>query len=115
MSERTYEANTRATPPYIGSEAWETSEWEMPGRTSDERREERDRALREVICAVAARRESEAMRKESRGEAKCARREEREAQEGRLQRRGERRAARAGTARRRAVRSGRKKETRGGE
>ena len=28
------ETNTRATPPYIGSETWQTSEWEMVGRTA---------------------------------------------------------------------------------
>ena len=39
MRERKYKENTRDTPPYIGSEAWKTSEWEMLGRISDERRE----------------------------------------------------------------------------
>ena len=40
----------------------------MLGRTSDERREARGRAPRKVMCAAAARRESDAMRKETRGE-----------------------------------------------
>ena len=94
---------TRETPPYIGSEAWETSEWEMLGRTSDERREARGekreargRAPREVMCAAAARRErGDAKGNERR--AKRARREEREARGGRPQIGGEGRAARAGT------------------
>ena len=83
------------------------SEWEMLGRTGRERRggEEKASAARSYVRSGREERESEAMRKETRGEAKCAWREEREAREGRRQRGGERRAAEQ--ARRRDVRSGR--------
>ena len=110
MCEWTNEENTRDTPPYIGSEAWETSEWEMLGRTSDERRKARGRAPWEVMCAAAARREwGDAKGDERR--AKCARGEKNATRE-KVVGREEEKDVRPEQARRRAVRNGREERER---
>ena len=107
----TNEENTRDTPPYIGCEAWQTSEWEMLGRTGRERKRQRGEGERPraVLCAAAA----EAERNEARNEARGVRekREKRASggEEGERPRREKRRAAQQ--SRRCAVRSGRKRES----